>query len=112
MTNPAFVSARILDFLAREGKPVPCRSLIDFLGWNHDDTDDRRLREIYATLPIITSSEGLSLPRSAADIERYAAYIAPHVSTEILRQKMARLREFYPHYFKSHERQLTLGLEG
>ena len=59
--------------------------------------DDRKLRSIYATLPICSCNEGIFIPRTPDEIQRYREYLRPHMAPDKVQARITILLMTWPH---------------
>lgn len=65
---------------------------------------DRRLREIYSKLPIVTSAEGLFIPISSEEIEEFKQYLKAKALS--LFERFTMLKQAYPNLIPETGKQL------
>ena len=59
--------------------------------------EDRRLRAIYATLPVCSCNEGIFIPRTPGEIQKYREYLRPHMAPEKVQARITILLTTWPH---------------
>jgi len=59
--------------------------------------EDRKLRSIYATLPICSCEAGIFIPRTPEEVQKYREYLRPHMSPEKVQARITILLTTWPH---------------
>lgn len=59
--------------------------------------EDRKLRSIYATLPICSCEDGIFIPRTSEEVQRYREYLRPHMAPEKVQARITILLMTWPH---------------
>lgn len=59
--------------------------------------EDRKLRAIYATLPVCSCNEGIFIPRTPGEIQKYREYLRPHMAPEKVQARITILLTTWPH---------------
>lgn len=59
--------------------------------------DDRKLRAIYATLPVCSCNEGIFIPRTPEEVRDYRDYLRPHMAPEKVQARITILLTTWPH---------------
>ena len=59
--------------------------------------EDRKLRSIYSTLPICSCEDGIFIPRTAEEVQKYREYLRPHMAPEKVQSRRTILRTTWPH---------------
>ena len=73
------------------------------------DTGDRKIREAYSAIPIGSCEKGLYTIGSYDDIMDCERYWRPHMSVELLTERVLRLKIMYPQFVPvSGQEQLPL----
>ena len=105
------IRARIMQILSshrgRENA-IPRRMLRDKLFRFAIQLDDRKLRSIYASLPICSCEDGLFIPRTPDEIQRYREYLRPHMAPEKVQARITILLTTWPHLSSPVGRQLEM----
>ena len=94
------VRMRIMQIMAshrgRENA-IPRRELADKLHRFAIDLEDRALRNIYSTLPICSCNDGIFIPRTPEEVQKYREYLRPHMSPEKVQARITILLTTWPH---------------
>jgi len=59
--------------------------------------DDRKLRAVYATLPVCSCSDGIFIPRTPGEVQKYREYLRPHMAPEKVQARITILLTTWPH---------------
>lgn len=59
--------------------------------------EDRKLRSIYSTLPICSCEDGIFIPRTPGEIQKYREYLRPHMAPEKVQARITILLTTWPH---------------
>lgn len=70
--------------------------------------EDRKLRSIYSTLPICSCEDGIFIPRTPGEIQKYREYLRPHMAPEKVQARITILLTTWPHLVSPVGRQLEM----
>ena len=95
------IRARIMQILsAHRGRAnaIPRRELAEKIERRFaTHVDDRKLRSIYATLPVCSCNEGIFIPRTPEEVRDYRDYLRPHMAPERVQARITILLMTWPH---------------
>jgi len=78
-------------------KAMPRTELLHHLKLWEPNLSDRRLRDIYAELPVATCPEGLFIPRTVREVQDFKDYIAKAHGPILAARRCNVIYSFYPH---------------
>jgi len=58
--------------------------------------DDRKLRAIYSTLPVASCEDGIFIPRTPEELQKYREYLRPHMAPEKVQARITILLTTWP----------------
>jgi len=105
------VRLRIMQILANHrGREyaIPRRMLQNRLFRFAIQLDDRKLRSIYASLPICSCEDGLFIPRTPEEVREYREYLRPHMAPEKVAARIGIILSIWPNLQPSTMRQLEM----
>ena len=96
-----FITVKIMELLSRHARgrqnAMPRKELAGKLRRFAIDIADRQLRDIYSTLPICSCNDGIFIPRTPEEVQKYREYLRPHMSPEKVQARITILLTTWPH---------------
>jgi hypothetical protein len=106
--NSTFLTRQLMDFMqghrGRENA-IPRERVLFHLQGYEQKLDDRRFRDIYASLPLCACAEGLFLARTIREVEEFREYLSKKSGPIIADRRVKIILSFYPRLRSSDERQ-------
>jgi hypothetical protein len=100
MTISELILAYLRSYHWGKGNALPRAELLLYLWQVYDpELTDRQMRRAYEDLPICSCADGLFIPASAAEVDKYERYLSQKVPPWKLREKIERLRKAYPQFW-------------
>ena len=90
---------------------MPRKDLLAHLRLFRPTLDDRGMREIYSTLPVCSSADGLYLPTCVAEVLEFKAYLHKAWGPIVAHRRCATIYAYNPKLIAPAE-QLGLPMEG
>ncbi len=97
--NVEFLRRETMHFLRDcrgKEKAIPRAELLHHLQLFEERMTDRRMRDIYAELPIAACAEGLFVPKTSAEVVEFSNYLDRKVGPIIAARRREVIYSFYP----------------
>ena len=106
--NADYLRTRLMNFMqahrGRENAIPRERVLFHMQAWE-SKLDDRRFRDLYASLPLCACAEGLFLARAVREVEEFREYLTKKSGPIIADRRVKIILSFYPKLRSSDEHQ-------
>ena len=103
-----FLRTRLMEFMqhhrGRENAIPRERVLFHMQSWE-PKMDDRRLRELYASLPLCACADGLFLAKCIREVEEFREYLSKKSGPIVADRRVKIVLSFYPKLRSSDEHQ-------
>ena len=110
--NADFLRTKLMELLQRHrgrDNAVPREKLLFELQSYEPKLDDRRFRELYSSLPVCTSADGMFLAKTPEEVQEFKAYLTKGWGPILADRRIKIIMAYYPNLAVASMKQQNLG---